>query len=227
MGAYLTEIVALGVAGFDPLGCLLMLALIAGGSRERHTLVFTGSQALVTIGVGVACAVVFRTNMHRLARFLYGVPLPVWGVLELVVAIGLMMWGVLRLRSHAVDERAEPRRASTATVAALGAGFGLAAFVDPGYTGAILVSSREPIGVTVLGMTIWFLITQTPLIVLALAALVGRLDLVHSAVERLVRRLQRPLAWAITGLILITALLLTVDATLFAATGSYVPRGLF
>ncbi|MYM19376.1 hypothetical protein GSY69_05180 [Brevibacterium sp. 5221] len=225
MTAYLSEMAALGVFGFDPLGAVIMLAFIAGGSRLLHTVVFTLVNWAVTVAVAVLGGLLFTALAARVHRWASEVPVWAWVAAEAVVAAALLAWAIVRMvRGVAPESDRPPRTASSWAVAAASAGFAVAAFVDPGYSAAIVLSAGHPLWETTAGMTLWFAITQSPLLVLLIAALCGRTEAAGRWLRGWMARIRRPVAYAITGLIVACVVLLAADAVLLSVTGRFLPR---
>lgn len=225
MSAYLAEMAGLGMVGFDPLGAIIMLAFIAGGSRFFHTLVFTLVNWLVTVLVAVVVGLAFTAVAATLRSWAAAVPLWVWALAEVLAAAGLLVWAIVRLRrGPGAPSQREPRPASVWTVGLVSAGFALAAFVDPGYSGAIVVSATHPIWETTIGMTLWFALTQSPLIVLCVAAGVGKTAAAGAWLQKMIGRMRRPISYGITALIIAVVVLLAADALLLSLTGRFLPQ---
>ena len=74
MALYLSEMAALGVVGFDPLGAIIMLTFIAGGARFGHRLTFTAVNWIMIVVLGVAAGSALDAVLGPLRHWLESVP---------------------------------------------------------------------------------------------------------------------------------------------------------
>lgn len=215
----------LGIVGFDPLGAIIMLAFVAGGSRLFHIALFTVVNWIVTVAVAVVGGLLFTAVATHVYQWLVAVPTVVWVVLELAAAVAALIWAIQRTRREpTTDDERPPRTASTLTIALASAGFAVAAFVDPGYSAAIVLSASHPVWETFLGMSLWFAITQSPLLVLLVAGICGRTDAAGDWLRPTLARLRRPISVTVTAVLYAAAALLALDALLLSLTGHFLPQ---
>ncbi|WIY82827.1 hypothetical protein [Propionimicrobium sp. PCR01-08-3] len=266
MFVYLSEMAGLGLVGFDPLGAIIMLSFIAGGARFVHTVVFTVLNWVLIVVLGVTAGTALVPVIAELPHWLQLVPRWAWIVAEIVCAVALTTWAVVRMRTgasshHSVGQRLHPRDAwvtrppspgcgdlgdlkhgspgpSAEAGSAVGptirtphwwllivisAGIAVAAFADPGYTGAVLAAGSRPVSWQVIGLTLWYLIAMSPLVLLCVASGCGATSKASALLTNWISQSRRPLWVAGTTLIVIVAALLLVDAVLLAASGHFLP----
>jgi hypothetical protein len=146
-----------------------------------------------------------------------------WAALELVLAAVLLGWAWRRARTPSASPgpRRGPRGVGPVGLGLAGLLFGVSAATDPTFLAVVALAAREPLGWVVLAFTLWFLLSQAPLVVLGAAvaarreaAMIGRLRALGARHRLLLRRL-------VTGAIAATGVLLLADALALVATGSF------
>ncbi|MEA5153930.1 hypothetical protein [Raineyella sp.] len=223
--------VALSIAGFDPFGALALLAATARGAGRAAAVAFTAA------GAAVIVATAMLLDLVAVALLPHGVPqLPdvVWGTVEALAAAGLLFWGIRRLRSRrrdgarpgpADDTAAEvPRRlrgTGTAAMALAGLAYGLTVLGDPGFWGLVALVHRLDAGPALGIAALWWLLSQSPLVALAVAIVLGAGDPVGRWMRRAWRRVVGPLGRIGTALILLAGLALGADVVLWLSTGAF------
>lgn len=223
--------VALSIAGFDPFGALALLAATARGAGRRAALAFTAAGAVVIIAAAMALDLLsYAVLPHALPH----IPDIVWGTLEGLAAIGLLAWGIRRVLSRRnagsgtpdTGEKSgeEPRRlrgTGTAAMTLAGAAYGLTVLGDPGFWGLVALVHRLQAGPALGIAMLWWLLSQSPLVVLAIAIGFGAGEPVGRWMRRSWQRLVGPLARVGTAAILLAGLVLGADVVLWLVTGSF------
>ena len=224
MALYLSEMAALGVVGFDPLGAIIMLTFIAGGARFGHTLTFTAVNWIMIVVLGVAAGSALDAVHGPLRHWLESVPRWAWVTVETASAVGLLVWAIVRVRTGlGPDKQGGARSAPLWMLVAIAVGLAVAAFADPGYSGAVLAGSGHPASWRVVGLTLWYLIAMSPLVLVCIADGLGATARVSAWLHRWLSRSRRPVWIITTALIVVVAVLLAIDALLLAATGKFLP----
>lgn len=137
MSEYLIAQLGLGVAGFDPIGALLIAGALAAGASRRSVLAFAGSCLLVTVVLGAGLSVVLVPLLGGLAA-VWHLEDGWWLAIDVVIAAVLLVWGVRRLRSRPRPEADRGTARSVRGVGALpmavsGALWGIASATDPSF----------------------------------------------------------------------------------------------
>ncbi|WOP20145.1 hypothetical protein [Raineyella sp. LH-20] len=227
--------VALAVAGFDPFGALALLAGTARGAGRRAAVAFTASGAAVIL---VAAMLLDLAAYAVLAHGVPHVPEIVWGSVEAIAALGLLVWGVRRLTGRpdighrpagqrptaAADPTDTPRRPTgtgPAAMAVAGAAYGLTVLGDPGFWGLVALVHRLHAGPALGIAALWWLLSQSPLVALTVAIALGAGEPVGSWIRRTWRRVAGPLGRIGTAVILLVGLLLGADVVLWLSTGAF------
>ncbi len=184
-------VLGLGVAGFDPLGFVALMAAVTLGVKKRAVAVLLTTTLAVTAGVGLALSFGFGAVVPRLAGFVR-VPHPsrlVWGLIFGGVGILLLAWGVWRLRSPAKPAKrpgVTVATTSTAAMASTGLLVGLSALIDPAfYAMALLVSPIPQLPLRLALVIAWTLTSHIALVVTSAAVLGGALAPLQSLLKRL------------------------------------------
>lgn len=208
--------IALGLAGFDPLGLAALVAAMALGARRAGVAALLLATLLSTITFALVPALVLGPSIDRLGHWAGRLGHGVWGPLVLVVGLGLLVWGLLGLRrsgrgEHHEDQRA-PRSTGPVGMAFTGVLVGLSAFIDPAFYGMVVVAAQQP-GVlrTVVVVMVWVLCSHSALVVVGLATLLGLYRPVHALIERVRRRWGRMLARAGWIALVVVALVCVVE----------------
>ncbi|QGF23844.1 hypothetical protein [Raineyella fluvialis] len=224
--------VGLSIVGFDPFGALALLAAVARGAGRAAAVAFTAAGAAVIVAAAMILDLLASVVLQ------HGVPpIPdvVWGTVEALAAAGLLFWGVRRLASrrrdggrpgHESDEDEEerPRRQRGTGIAAMtlaGLVYGLTVLGDPGFWGLVALVHRLHAGPALGIAALWWLLSQSPLVALAIAVALGAGDPVGRWMRRTWRSLAGPLGRVGTALILLAGLGLGLDVVLWLMTGSF------
>lgn len=224
--------VALSIAGFDPFGALALLAATARGAGRRAALAFTAAGAVVIIAAAMALDLLaYAVLPHALPH----IPDIVWGTLEALAAVGLLVWGVRRVMSRRNAGPGQPdgadgtgeegrrrlRGTSTGTMALAGAAYGLTVLGDPGFWGLVALVHRLQAGPALGIAVLWWLLSQAPLVALAVAIAFGAGEPAGRWMRRSWQRIVGPLGRVGTAAILLAGLVLSVDVGLWLVTGSF------
>src|SRR3712207_2331226 len=96
----------LGLAGLDPAGALVAAGALTGGARERHVAAYGLVSLLGTVAFGTALSLVVGP---RVAGVDWGelASSPGAALVEAALGLGLVAWGIARVRRPA---RSEERR---------------------------------------------------------------------------------------------------------------------
>lgn len=214
---------ALGLAGIDPAGVLLALGSLAAGARERTVLVFT---AIVVAGTALLGTVLTLTLGQRLQGFDWASLLPpdwLGALIEGVVAVALLTWVVMRLRRPEARPPRPARRGRTGT-ALVGGGvlFAASAPLDPTFVGLVVLAGRgESVAVVGLAHVTWIVVSQLPLVALAVAITARRHERAVNWLRDVMPRVRPVLGRLGTAALALAGGVMATDAAWWLVTGRF------
>lgn len=223
MPELLVTAVALGVAGIDPAGLLLALGALAASGRERTVLIFT---AIVVAGTALLGTALTLTLGQRLQYFDWASALPpdwLGATIEALLAVALLGWAALRIRRPEVRPPRPAKKGRTGT-ALLGGGvlFALSAPLDPTFVGLVVIAGRgEPVPAVVAAHATWIVVSQLPLVALAVAITLRRHDRAVTWLRDLMPRARPFLAHLGTAALAVAGAVMALDAAWWIVTGSF------
>lgn len=219
---FLLVVAALGVAGFDPFGALLVAGALALGASRTSALAFLLASSVVQLGLALAAGRMLGPFLDAVESRLVLLA-SIWSLASLAVGAGLIGWGLVRVRRGAVvrPER-PPRGVSSTSMAVAGLWFGFTVLLDPAYYAVVAVVARnaEPVA-RLTALVVWFAIAQWLLIALVIAAWVGDAGRAAEWLRGLWRRSAPVLARAINIAALVAGVALVVDGIWYLVTGRF------
>lgn len=214
---------ALGLAGVDPAGLVIALSALAAGARERAVFGFT---LIVIVGTALLGTALTLTVGQQLQEFDWSSLLPpewLGATVELVLAAGLLVWAVVRLRRPGARPPRPARKSrSGAGLLWAGAAFALSAPLDPTFLGLVVLAGRgEPAAAVAAAHLIWILVSQLPLVALIFAMLLRRHARAVAWLQNFVPRARPVLAKVGTGALALVGGVLALDAVWWFAAGHF------
>lgn len=223
MAGLLLAAAGLGLAGLDPAGALLLGAALAAGATRRGAVLFAAVAVLGTVVLGTVLSLALGVRADDLDVLALLPDGPVAAVVEVVLAVALAVWAVLRLRDRR-PRPGKPRRTRPGTAALLGASgaWALAAVLDPTFLAVVVVAARADAWPGVVAAhLLWSVVAQLPLVVLLAAVLRGAHEPVVRWLERAWARARPAVRHLVTAALLLVALLLLADAGAYLVTGDF------
>lgn len=218
--SFLGTVVVTGLGGFDPAPALIGAAALGARTPRRHVLGFAGLLVGGTALLGMVLTALLGSQLagvdwHKLLR---GGATAAW--IELAVGVGLLGYGAYRLRGAAAPEK--ERRRSPAGLYLTALGFvGIVVFDVP-FEILNAAAGAQPVWQVIAGWVLWAVISQFPLVALALSVVVGR----HGWLVRVMTGLRErygAAAHLMLGVVLVlVGLFLAADAVRFLALGRFV-----
>lgn len=222
MTALVLAALGLGLAGLDPAGALMAVAVLAAGASRRTVLVF----GLTVLGGSAALGVTLSLTLGVRLRSvdLLGL-LPRGGLgalVEVVLGLGLLAWVWWRWRRPVAPRAERLGRSRLVPVLGLGVAYAFLSLTDPTFAGIVVLAGRgQAVAEVVTAHLVWSLASQLPLVVLLVAVLAGAHDGAVTWFQRWWGRVGPALRRVVTALALTVGVLLLADAGLFAATGRF------
>jgi hypothetical protein len=209
---------ALGLAGIDPAGAILGMGLFGAGATRRSVGVLVVTFLFGTIALGVTLSAVFGGRIQQLDINALEPSAWIDAILLAVAGLILLAWGGLRL-IHPAPPRTHKRRRGTGPGALFLLGIVLAAgsLVSPPFLAMIVVAGGyHTLWAVVLAHTIWTLLNQSPLLLVALVESTGHGERLVMAFDDWWIREQPAIARIFTILlVLVSAALLLESASWF------------
>lgn len=221
---------AFGIAGFDPLGSVVLVAALGMGAGRRGILSL-GTTAVLTSEV---LALAGPLGLAALAREAGihppHVPHPVWLAAVALAGAGLVIWGLIfGLRQPGTEQpgteqpgRARPRSAAAPALALSGLLVGLSSLADPAFWAMVVHAARWPrADWAVLEASIWVVCSHSLLIVLVACYLAVGPQQVGRLVDDVMGRHAVAVRRCVAVVAVAAGVLLLADAAAALATGSW------
>ncbi|QTX04374.1 hypothetical protein [Agromyces archimandritae] len=213
----------LGLAGFDPFGAFIAISALAAGGRIRAVLAFFVTAAASTIVVGTLLGETVHAVTAWIATNIV-VPDPLRFGVQVVAALALAVWTVLRIRRGTRAASKDRRRTGAGIWAMmlLGLLWGVSALTDPSF---YAVAALPVGGLWAMAglITVWFLVSQSPLVAFTLVLGAGRRSAPVRRMTEFIGRLAGPSAVLMTVFLGVAAVLIAANAATWPITGSFLP----
>ena len=213
---------ALGLAGLDPAGALVVAGALAAGARERNVVLFG---LVVLVGTVVLGTTLSLSVGPRVAEVDWSVLAPgdrTVAFVEALLGVGLVCWGVVRAR-RPTAHAPKPRSArGTSPIALVGAGilFALSAVFDPTFVALTVIAGREgSFWPAVVAQSAWVLVSQGPLVLVLGAMAAGKHKGVVVWFRSLWSRLRPAIGRLATGAVLLVGAFFLLDAGWWFVSG--------
>lgn len=222
---YLAAQFGLGLAGFDPIGALLVAGALAVGASRRAVLAFAVSCLLLTLALGVGLSYALGPLLANAASTLH-IADQWWLLIELVVAAVLCAWGIRRIRNHSgrrsgTDSPRPVRGVGITAMTISGALWGVAAATDPTFYASALLAGRRDAFLMIVGIALWYAVSQFPLHVLTGAVLARKHHRAIKWLRQVSERWAGPVRRTITVIIFAGAAFMVADVTAFVVTDDF------
>ncbi|KAA8821147.1 hypothetical protein [Bifidobacterium vespertilionis] len=218
--------VGLGVLGIDPITAVYMMSMRLRGEKKSRITWFFLSFAIFTILVGTVLA---ASMGAAAADFLQSV-LPddnsqFWALAEFAVSIVILIWVAKRVFAGSGREKKEPRenaRGGALGHVAMGFVFAVTSFTDPTFYAVMLIGGESRSVVTAaLLLALWFVVSQCLAMVVYAAIQCNRLDSLAARLDEWEERNLTMFNRVLHGVLIVVAILLAADATVYLLTGDY------
>lgn len=197
---------------------LLAYALLPDGLPHVPDVVWGSLEAAAAVGL------VVWGGRRLAARRDAGHPLPQGAGHPLPNEAGPAASGAEEDSDEASTPDDVPRRlrgTGTGPMTLAGAAYGLTVLGDPGFWGLVALVHRLQAGPALGIAALWWLLSQSPLVALAVAVALGAGDPVGRWMRRSWRRVAAPLGRIGTAVILLAGLVLGADVVLWLSTGAF------
>ncbi len=213
---------ALGLAGLDPAGALVVAGALAAGARESHVVLFG---LVVLVGTVVLGTTLSLTVGPRVAEIDWSVFAPgdrTVAFVEALLGVGLVCWGLVRARRPTAHAPKPRSAAGTGPIALVGAGilFALSAVFDPTFVALTVIAGRDgAFWSAAVAHSVWVLVSQGPLVLVLGAMAGGKHKGVVIWFRSLWSRLRPAIGRLVTGAVLLVGAFFLLDAGWWFVTG--------
>ena len=180
--------ILLALAGFDPISAVLYMTLAAAGATRKALGAYTVATLLTTWALSLAAVFGLAQVLRRFGSRLPHPTRVEEGIALIAVAVGLLGWGVWRLKRPPRRRDPTPRPARTLAPTALalsGVALGLAFVADAVWWATVAFAATLPgRGPAIIVVTMWTVVCQCLLIVLGVGLVTGRDQRVRTAMQR-------------------------------------------
>lgn len=213
----------LGLAGIDPTGLLIGLGALAAGALGRTVLVFT---TIVVAGTAVLGTVLSLTIARQLQDFEWTSLFPpdwIGATIEALLAAALLTWAVVRLRRpEARPPRPDGKARTGKALAWGGVLFAVSAPLDPTFVALVVLAGRgEPVTAVGAAHLTWILVSQMPLVALAVAIILGRHARAVAWLRDFMPRARPVLSRLGTAALAVAGLIMATDAAWWLVSGRF------
>jgi len=220
MPGFLLTVLGLALAGIDPVAAFAAVAALTAGAHRRLVLIFSVIVLLLPMAIGTGLSLLLNAGTQAFEPPRINWDLPGWAILEVAVAIALIMWAVKRgHRPHKRAQEQGPKAVGTAALLGLAAFIGSTIALDPTFLGVAVLAGREPLWSIVVAQIAYSLISQSPLVIVAIATATGRHQAVVDVMIRFRERFGPVLRHGLTVVLLLLAAVLLADGATYLLSG--------
>jgi cytochrome c biogenesis protein CcdA len=144
--------------------------------------------------------------------------------IDIVLGVGLLIWGVVRLRRPETrpPKPSTPRGLGLISLAGTGIVFAIAAIADPTFVSLVVIAGRAEHYESILAAhSTWTLVSHTPLVLVLTFALIGQNERVVNWVRSLWGRISPLMDRLITVAVFVAGVFLLLDALWWFTTGRF------
>lgn len=224
----LMQAVALGVAGIDPLGAILLFSAIRTGASHIKIIAFTASTFVTTIIAGVVTAVASNRVVESVSVLLEisSESSPIWAYIEIGVALLIGYWLIRANRGNHDFEKKEKKQrtleGATPAYVLAGVVFSATAVIDPTFLAtAVVLADANDVFINIIAFTVWTLISQFMLFALFVAYLCGVEQHLVTTTMLLWQRHRKLFQYIVHAAGALAVLLLLADAIYYIINDSY------
>jgi hypothetical protein len=222
MMTLLLTALALGLAGLDPAGALVVAGALAAGAREGHVVLFGLVVLVGTVVLGTTLSLSVGPRVAEIDWSMFAPGDRTVAFVEALLGVGLVCWGVVRARRPTV-RAPKPRSArGTGPIALVGAGIllALSAVLDPTFVALTVITGRDgSFWSAVVAHSVWVLVSQGPLVLVLGAMAGGKHKGVVAWFGSLWSRLRPAIGRLVTGAVLLVGAFFLLDAGWWFVTG--------
>jgi len=215
----------LGILGMDPMTAILILSMNLRNDKKIKISAFTFVFAFFSIIFGALIGTIFGvTAIDYIKSLIPGDDSKFWLILELIVLIIILLWVFKRIFIKEKKDEKEENVISGSIIEYGVAGFlfALTCFTDPTYYAVILTACEtKSFLLSLLLLTIWFVVSQWMTIVVYVAGEFNFLDKIVKLKDKIVSKYSKKFNIIFNIILVIIALLLILDIGTYMVIGKY------
>lgn len=226
LDSFWITVIALGIAGLDPVGALLGISALTAGSKRLFVVLYGAIVMVTTVIVGTVLSLTAASFSITIDWSFPWIPDPVWAVGQFAVGMALLAFGIKRLRSQRSTDDEQPRKHLGSPITLIGVGllFGITAPTDPTFVGlSYLVGRTESLFAIIAAHSTWILISQLPLTILIIAVAMNKHHAVTRRIQAVWNKVSPVFTHTITGLVSAAGAFLLIEVGWWATSGQWYP----
>ena len=216
----------LGILGIDPITAVYLLSMGLRNEKKTKITLFILSFAGFSIFVGVGLATILGVAA---VDFLKSVTpsddSPLWAVLEFAISIFILIWISKKLfvdKKQTENQIKETVNGNALKHIITGFVFAISSFTDPTFYAVVLISGEtDNIFISILLLTIWFLVSQCLAVIVYIANQCNLLNKLIYQVDRFKNRNLKGGKNVFYIILIVIAILLIVDTGFYLFNGKY------
>lgn len=224
----------LGLAGFDPMGALIIIAALSMNMSKKQIGLFAAITFIGTVLVGVIVSQVLGIGVTYISELINNIPDIAYMWIGFAIGFLLLEWFVERIffkkKSKAKEEKKETFFAKYLKkgMFTLGVLFAVLALSDPSFLTLIALSrhSNNLLEVILANCT-WITISQLPIFVLTIAIMLNKHEKIIAYFKDKfsnnpkIEKIKMALSVLLSGIILVSGLIMLLDSGCYLIKGHW------
>ncbi len=218
--------IGLGILGADPITAVYILSMGLRKEKKFKITSFFLSFAGFSIFLGVlASSILGIAAVDFLKRIIPDDNSPFWAVLNFVISIVILLWIFKKVFWYTNKKEKSKKKfinGNNFKYIITGLVFSITCFTDPTFYAVILMGSEsDSILISILLLTIWFVVSQFMAIITYIAHELNLLDNLVAFVDRLKSKNMKKFTYVFYAILVAIALLLMIDSGVYWLSGKY------
>lgn len=219
----------LGVAGFDVLGVIVLVAALSARVPKKSILIFVITAFIATVLLGVGLSLFLSPLVDYIANMVNQFSDSIWVIINLFLIVLLFVWVLFRTVKLANKKSFDKRKHKSFFskimkygMVFVGIVFALSSIFDPTFLALIaLAGNNSDIISVVTAFAVWVLISQISLFIFAVAILINKHKNLNEWIKKIQKKYSQTISISLTIIIFIVCLLLLINLITFLNTGSW------
>ena len=214
----------LGILGIDPITAVYLLSMGLRNEKKTKVTLFFLSFAGFSIFVGVGLAMILGVAAIDFIKSVTpSEDSPLWAVLEFAISIFILIWISKKLfidKKQTENQTKETVSGNVLKHIITGFVFAISSFTDPTFYAVVLISGEtDNIFISILLLTIWFLVSQCLAVIVYIANQCNLLNKLVHWVNKFKNRNLKGVKNVFYIILIVIAILLIVDTGFYLFYG--------